>query len=78
MKKAQYIAGLTTAGELFAFCQTNPALRAKFKGHVLQDTALTSEWAGVCFSADGQWMFANLFNPGMRFAITGPWHNGPV
>ncbi len=37
-----------------------------------------SEWAGVCFSADGQWMFANLYNPGITFAITGPWQEGPV
>ncbi len=78
MKKAQYIAGLTTAGELFAFCQTNPDLSGTFNGHVLQDAALVSEWAGVCFSADGQWMFANLYKPGITFAITGPWHKGPI
>jgi len=35
-------------------------------------------WAGACFSADGQWMFANLYNPGITFAITGPWQDGPV
>jgi secreted PhoX family phosphatase len=77
-KKAQYIAALTTAGELFAFCQTNPDLNGSFNGHVLQDMALISEWAGVCFSADGQWMFANLYKPGITFAITGPWDKGPV
>ncbi|MEO1995325.1 MAG: alkaline phosphatase PhoX [Planctomycetaceae bacterium] len=31
------------------------------------------EWTGVCFSPDGQWMFANIQTPGMTFAITGPW-----
>ncbi len=77
-KAGQHIAGLTPAGDLFAFCQTNPELAAKYKGHVLQNTAVTAEWAGVCFSADGQWMFANIYNPGMTFAITGPWHKGPV
>jgi hypothetical protein len=30
-------------------------------------------WSHACFSADGQWMFANLYSPGMTFAITGPW-----
>jgi len=77
-KEAQYIAGLTTAGDLFAFCQINPGLKGPFNGHILQDTALVSEWAGVCFSTDGQWMFANLYRPGITFAITGPWHKGPV
>ena len=71
-------AGLSAAGNLFTFCQTNPDLKASFRGHALQDTAVSAEWAGVCFSADGQWMFANLYNPGMTFAITGPWQNGPV
>jgi len=31
------------------------------------------EWAGVCFSPDGQWLFANIQTPGITFAITGPW-----
>jgi len=74
----QYIAGLTPGGELFAFCQTNPDIHASYAGHSLHDTAVSSEWAGACFSADGQWMFVNLYSPGMTFAITGPWEQGPV
>lgn len=31
------------------------------------------EWAGVCFSPDGRWLFANIQTPGITFAITGPW-----
>ena len=77
-KKAQYIAGLTTAGDLFSFCQTNPDLKGFVNGHNLKDAALVSEWAGACFSADGHWMFANLYKPGITFAITGPWHKGPI
>jgi len=77
-KKGQRIAGLNAAGELFEFCQLNPELRASYGGHDLQDTAARSEWAGVCFSADGKWMFANIYNPGVTIAITGPWHEGPV
>jgi len=76
--EAQYIAGLSGQGDLFAFCQTNPQLDAVYAGHELHKTALRSEWAGVCFSADGQWMFANLYNPGITIAITGPWQEGPV
>ena len=77
-KKGQYIAGLTTGGELFAFCQINPHLNGNYAGHDLGKDAVRSEWAGVCFSADGQWMFANIYQPGITVAITGPWNNGPV
>jgi uncharacterized repeat protein (TIGR03803 family) len=77
-KQGQYIAGLTADGELFAFCQANSGLQATYAGHDLHDTAASSEWAGACFSADGQWMFANLYSPGVTFAITGPWGQGPV
>ncbi len=78
IKQGQRIAGLTTSGELFEFCQANPDLQASHAGFDLTKTAIRSEWAGVCFSADGQWMFANLQVPGISFAITGPWKDGPV
>ncbi len=32
-----------------------------------------TEFAGTCFSADGKWLFINLFGPGLTLAITGPW-----
>lgn len=78
LKTGQRIAGLDAAGELFEFCQSNPDLRANHAGFDLAKTAVKSEWSGVCFSADGQWMFANLQVPGISFAITGPWQGGPV
>ena len=31
------------------------------------------EWCGVCQAGD--WLFANLQNPGITFAITGPWED---
>ena len=77
-KKSQLIAGLGSDGGLFAFCRVNPELDGFYAGHNLHKTALVSEWAGACFSMDGQWMFVNLFNPGVTFAITGPWQDGPV
>ena len=36
------------------------------------------EWAGVTFSPDGKWLFANIQTPGVTFAITGPWERGQV
>jgi secreted PhoX family phosphatase len=32
-----------------------------------------SEMAGPCFSPDGSTLFVNIQNPGITFAITGPW-----
>lgn len=33
-----------------------------------------AEWAGACFSPDGQTLFANIHKaPGMTLAIRGPW-----
>ncbi|QDU01665.1 hypothetical protein V6x_13470 [Gimesia chilikensis] len=32
------------------------------------------EWAGATFSPDGEWLFVNIQDPGVTFAITGPWH----
>lgn len=71
--KGQYIAGLSNNDGLFAFCQTNSEVHGAYAGYDLRETLLRSEWAGVCFSANGEWMFANLYNPGVTFAITGPW-----
>ena len=31
-----------------------------------------SEFAGVCFSPDGRWLFVNLQKAGLTLAITGP------
>jgi len=69
----QCIAGLDKTGELHKFCLANPGLDGEWNGFDLGSSARESEWAGVCFSGDGQWMFANLQNPGITFAITGPW-----
>lgn len=75
-KDAQSVAGLTREGEFFRFCQINPDLRGTYGGHNLAATALKSEWAGCTFSRDGQWLFINIYNPGVTLAITGPWQDG--
>jgi secreted PhoX family phosphatase len=50
-----------------------------FAVNILND----SEFAGACFSADGEILFVNLFgdsapNSGMTCAIWGPWERGPL
>jgi len=34
------------------------------------------EFAGATFL--GEWLFVNIQTPGITFAITGPWGNGPL
>ena len=72
-KSAQSLAGLTADGRLFRFCQVNPRVSGRHKGFDLTRTLLKSEWAGVSFSLDGNWLFCNLYDPGLTLAITGPW-----
>lgn len=53
--------------------QANPAIEGLVKGFDIREQFARSEWAGVCLSPDGQWLFANLQHPGITVAITGPW-----
>jgi uncharacterized protein len=57
----QFIRGLTPDGRIFSFAE-----------NVLND----SEFAGSCFSPDGQTLFVNLQTPGLTLAIWGPWERG--
>lgn len=75
---AQSLFALTPAGQLFRFCQVNPRISGHHAGFRLSSTALLSEWAGVTFSADGEWLFCNLYRPGLTIAITGPWQDGLI
>lgn len=54
----QSIVGVTPDGALYQFAH-----------NVLN----ASEMAGVCFAPDGQTLFVNIQNPGITFAIWGPW-----
>lgn len=53
-----YVLGITPSGTLYKFAKN--ALN-------------TSEFAGACFSPDGQTMFVNIQTPGITLAIWGPW-----
>jgi secreted PhoX family phosphatase len=68
--------GLTTTGEIFTFAQNNVKLRGERNG--LSGDFTGSEWAGPCYSPDGDWLFANIFEPGITVAITGPWQSGAL
>lgn len=54
-----YLYGINAAGECYHFARN--ALNEK-------------EFAGICFSPDGQTMFVNImYDPGLTLAIWGPW-----
>jgi secreted PhoX family phosphatase len=82
---AERLLGLTLAGEVFTFAQNNMDFSGAGLGNylrtesgILYTTNLKqNEWAGACFSGDGQWLFVNIQTPGVTFAITGPWADGP-
>ncbi|MFE1549079.1 alkaline phosphatase PhoX [Streptomyces sp. NPDC058718] len=58
----QHLFGATDSG------RTYPIARNDFND---------SEFTGVCFSPDGETLFANLQTPGIMVAITGPWRRQP-
>ncbi len=53
-----YVVGVNRNGELYQFLKNN---------------INESEYAGVCFSPDGNTMFVNIQTPGITLAIWGPW-----
>jgi secreted PhoX family phosphatase len=61
---------LSPAGKLVPFAKNNLLVRG-IHGH--EGDFRGSEWAGACFSRDGEWLFANIQRPGVTIAITGPW-----
>jgi secreted PhoX family phosphatase len=72
------LVGLTVHGEAFTFAMNNMNLSSDYNDRVPAADYRQSEWAGACFSPDGQWLFANIQTPGVTFAVTGPWHRGPL
>jgi secreted PhoX family phosphatase len=72
--------GLTAAGESYTLAKNTVVLRpdqliAAGKS-VAPGNYRGSEWAGACFDPAGEVLFANLQDPGITFAIWGPWAKG--
>ena len=70
------VMGLTLAGEIFPFARNNVVLHGRRNG-IVGDFRY-SEFAGATFSPDGRWLFFNAQWPGITFAVTGPWADGPL
>lgn len=65
---------LTRKGELETVAMNNINLKQGQHQRLTGDFT-GGEWAGACFSPDGQWLFVNIQDPGITFAITGPWED---
>jgi uncharacterized protein len=88
--------GLTLNGEVFTFAVNNldftpaglgPYTRPNNAFGTFNVNGKQNEWAGACYSADGQWLFANCQGsptaaaPGLTYAIRpigGNWGAGPL
>lgn len=65
----QHLFGATESG------RTYPLARNEMNLGTEQEPEY-SEFTGVCFSPDGRTLFANLQDPGIMLAVTGPWRRG--
>jgi uncharacterized protein len=72
----EFLHGLTLDGEIFQFAKNTCVLNGERNGIVGDFRG--SEFAGACYSPNGQWLFGNLQGPGISFAITGPWEQGAL
>jgi hypothetical protein len=75
---AERLLGLTLDGQVYTFAKNNVNLTTSPNGVITPADYRQAEWAGACFSPDGNWLFANIQSPGVTFAITGPWDKGPI
>jgi hypothetical protein len=73
---------LTKNGRIFTFATNlidfGAAGYTRPSGTTFTGNQRGNEWAGACFDRTGKWLFANIQTPGVTFAITGPWHRGPL
>ena len=72
------LVGLTFDGNTFTFAQNHINLPTAYNDRVPAGNYVRNEFAGACYSPDGQWLFVNIQTPGVTFAITGPWGSGPL
>ncbi len=72
---AQRLMLLHEDGTYSYLAQINDQIQGTLGGYNLADEMPNTEWAGACFSPDGQWLFVNIYDPGITLAITGPWES---
>ena len=68
------IHALSRDGRIARLVRNNVVLDGERNG--IKGDFRAREFAGACFSPDGEWLFVNVQSPGITFAITGPWGSG--
>ena len=76
--RGEQLVGLSTDGELFPFAENNIIIPDGLPIGGETGDQRGKEWAGATFTRDGEWLFVNNHKPGITFAITGPWEQGPL
>ncbi|MBK1786691.1 PhoX family protein [Prauserella cavernicola] len=79
--EGEYLHGLTTDGEIFPFALNRIVIPdGGVEGKSVEPGDYSgSEWCGSTFEPKrGNWLFVNAQNPGITFAITGPWRRGSL
>lgn len=71
--------GIAQDGSSFVFAENNMVLDAALPGRpaIGAGDYRGSEWCGACFDPAGEYLYVNIQTPGVTFAITGPWRQGP-
>ncbi|MCY0933726.1 alkaline phosphatase PhoX [Streptomyces sp. H34-S4] len=65
----QHLFGATESGRTYPLARNEMNLGT-------EEEPEYSEFTGVCFSPDGRTLFANIQDPGIMLAVTGPWRRG--
>ena len=71
-----FVRGLTLDGKILPFAKNNVVLDGERNG--FSGNYRHREFAGATYSPDGRWLFFNIQTPGITFAVTGPWADGPL
>ena len=71
-----FVRGLTLDGKIFPFAKNAIVLDGERNG--FSGDYRDREFAGATYSPDGRWLFFNIQTPGITFAVTGPWADGPL
>ena len=71
-----FVRGLTTDGKVFDLAKNAVVLDGERNG--FSGDYRDREFAGATYSPDGRWLFFNVQTPGITFAVTGPWADGPL
>ncbi|KIF02643.1 Tat pathway signal sequence domain protein [Streptomyces sp. RSD-27] len=66
----QHLLGATESGRVYPLARNELNIGTPGKPEY-------SEFTGVCFSPDGRTLYANIQEPGIMLAITGPWRRSP-